>query len=239
MKSRSSILQVLSISENKAPFLLSLASVAYFAFYSPLAAAVLGAVAGFGFILYYGALAILPLCNRFTKRVLNIEISLYHVITAVIALSVVLGWLHLSDASAIEGFLEVLAIGYIAMAANALSHHLSVKERRVKFSLYWVLGAIAVGMFFFQWQQPSHALFLTGLETEINNLTFIANSIPTAAIETIFDVFRVVLALFGIGGGFAAWNQMQQGQSATPIVMMVAGIFAVVLGIDLVVFIMF
>ena len=83
--------------------------------------------------------------------------------------------------------------------------------------------------------QPSHALFLTGLETAVNGLVTNGGvgSISAAQIATLFTFVRIALVLVGIGGGFAAWQQQQQGQSMTPIIMFVGGLFGIVLAIDI------
>jgi hypothetical protein len=83
--------------------------------------------------------------------------------------------------------------------------------------------------------QPSHALFLTGLETAIGALVTNGGvgSISTTQIATLFTFVRITLVLVGLGGGFAAWQQQQQGQSMTPIIMFVGGLFGIVLAIDI------
>ncbi|MEL7407769.1 MAG: hypothetical protein AAFN00_12525 [Cyanobacteria bacterium J06558_2] len=82
--------------------------------------------------------------------------------------------------------------------------------------------------------QPSHALFLTGLEDAFKTLVTSGGvgSVSAAQITTLFTFIRIALVLVALGGGFAAVAR-QQGQSMTPIIMFVGGLFGIVIAIDI------
>ncbi len=109
------------------------------------------------------------------------------------------------------------------------------KKFNFRISIWHILTVVCGLTLAFSSWQPAHALFLTGLETAINGL--VANggvgSISAAQIATLFTFVRIALVLVGVGGGFAAWQQQQQGQSMTPIIMFVGGLFGIVLAIDI------
>ena len=83
--------------------------------------------------------------------------------------------------------------------------------------------------------EPSHALFLTGLEEGIVDLVGNTDgSVEDNQIELLFTLLRIILVIVALGGGIAAWQQMQQGQSMAPIFQFIGGIFGVVLAIDII-----
>lgn len=109
------------------------------------------------------------------------------------------------------------------------------KKLNFRISIWHLLTVVCGLTLVFSAWQPSHALFLTGLEEAIDGLVANAGvkSISIAQIDTLFTFIRIALILVAIGGGFAAWQQQQQGQSMTPIIMFVAGLFGIVLAIDI------
>jgi hypothetical protein len=109
------------------------------------------------------------------------------------------------------------------------------KKFKFRVSIWHLLTVICVFTLTFGAWQPSHALFLTGLQTAITTLVSQGgvSSVSTTQIATLFTFVRIALVLVGIGGGFAAWQQQQQGQSMTPIIMFVGGLFGIVLAIDI------
>ena len=131
----------------------------------------------------------------------------------------------------------ILASFAVAGSLYFISACLPLVSKKLNFRIsIWHLLTVVCGLTlaFSAWQ-PSHALFLTGLEEAIDGL--VANggvgSISTAQIDTLFTFIRIALILVGLGGGFAAWQQQQQGQSMTPIIMFVGGLFGIVLAIDI------
>ncbi|MGB5636314.1 MAG: hypothetical protein WBM86_26535 [Waterburya sp.] len=109
------------------------------------------------------------------------------------------------------------------------------KKLNFKISIWHVLTVVCgLTLALGSWQ-PAHALFLSGLEAAVNGLVTSGGvgSISAAQIATLFTFVRIALVLVGIGGGFAAWQQQQQGQSMTPIIMFVGGLFGIVLAIDI------
>ena len=130
-------------------------------------------------------------------------------------------------------------LGSFAIAGSLyfISACLPLVSKNLNFRIsIWHLLTVVCGLTlaFSSWQ-PSHALFLTGLETAIDGLVTSGGvgSISTAQIDTLFTFIRIALILVGLGGGFAAWQQQQQGQSMTPIIMFVGGLFGIVLAIDI------
>ncbi len=130
-------------------------------------------------------------------------------------------------------------LGSFAIAGSLyfISACLPLVSKNLNFRIsIWHLLTVVCGLTlaFSAWQ-PSHALFLTGLETAIDGLVTSGGvgSISTAQIDTLFTFIRIALILVGLGGGFAAWQQQQQGQSMTPIIMFVGGLFGIVLAIDI------
>ncbi len=109
------------------------------------------------------------------------------------------------------------------------------KRLNFRISIWHVLTVVCGLTLAFSSWQPSHALFLTGLEEAIDGLVTSGGvgSISTTQIDTLFTFIRIALILVGLGGGFAAWQQQQQGQSMTPIIMFVGGLFGIVLAIDI------
>ncbi|MEN9520255.1 MAG: hypothetical protein RLZZ381_2843 [Cyanobacteriota bacterium] len=118
-----------------------------------------------------------------------------------------------------------------------LSACLPLISKKLKFRVsVWHLLTVICGLTFaLSAYEPSHALFLTGLENAIGTLVAQngVGSISTTQIATLFTFIRIALILVAIGGGFAAWQQQQQGQSMTPIIMFVGGLFGIVLAIDI------
>ena len=109
------------------------------------------------------------------------------------------------------------------------------KKLNFRISIWHLLTVVCGLTLAFSSFEPSHALFLTGLEEAIDDLVASGGvgSISTAQIDTLFTFIRIALILVGLGGGFAAWQQQQQGQSMTPIIMFVGGLFGIVLAIDI------
>ncbi len=109
------------------------------------------------------------------------------------------------------------------------------KKLQYRISIWHVLTLICGLTLAFSAWEPSHALFLTGLEEAIDGLVTAGGvgSISTTQIDTLFTFIRIALILVALGGGFAAWQQQQQGQSMTPIIMFVGGLFGIVLAIDI------
>jgi hypothetical protein len=109
------------------------------------------------------------------------------------------------------------------------------KKLKFRVSVWHLLTVICGLTFALSAYEPSHALFLTGLEDAIGTLVAQngVGSISTTQIATLFTFIRIALILVAIGGGFAAWQQQQQGQSMTPIIMFVGGLFGIVLAIDI------
>ena len=109
------------------------------------------------------------------------------------------------------------------------------KKLQFRISIWHLLTVVCGLTFVFSPYEPAHALFLTGLEEAIDGLVASGGvgSVSTAQIDTLFTFIRIALILVGIGGGFAAWQQQQQGQSMTPIIMFVGGLFGIVLAIDI------
>ena len=135
--------------------------------------------------------------------------------------------------------LLVTIMGSLAIAGSLyfLSACLPLVSKKLNFRIsIWHVLTVVCGLTLAlgSWQ-PSHALFLTGLETAVNGLVTNGGvgSISAAQIATLFTFVRIALVLVGIGGGFAAWQQQQQGQSMTPIIMFVGGLFGIVLAIDI------
>ena len=131
----------------------------------------------------------------------------------------------------------ILSSFAIAGSLYFISACLPLVSKNLNFRIsIWHLLTVVCGLTlaFSSWQ-PSHALFLTGLETAIDGLVTSGGvgSISTAQIDTLFTFIRIALILVGLGGGFAAWQQQQQGQSMTPIIMFVGGLFGIVLAIDI------
>ena len=131
----------------------------------------------------------------------------------------------------------ILSSFAIAGSLYFISACLPLVSKNLNFRIsIWHLLTVVCGLTlaFSAWQ-PSHALFLTGLETAIDGLVTSGGvgSISTAQIDTLFTFIRIALILVGLGGGFAAWQQQQQGQSMTPIIMFVGGLFGIVLAIDI------
>ncbi|WP_156114246.1 hypothetical protein [Myxosarcina sp. GI1] len=131
----------------------------------------------------------------------------------------------------------ILASFAVAGSLYFISACLPLVSKKLNFRIsIWHLLTVVCGLTlaFSAWQ-PSHALFLTGLEEAIDGLVASGGvgSISTAQIDTLFTFIRIALILVGLGGGFAAWQQQQQGQSMTPIIMFVGGLFGIVLAIDI------
>lgn len=114
---------------------------------------------------------------------------------------------------------------------------LPLVSKAINFKLFFwhvlgVAGALAIVLNPFE---PAHALFLTGLETAITTLVGQTDgSVEATQVTLLFTFIRIALILVALGGGFAAWHQQQQGQSMTPIIMFVGGIFGIVLAIDVI-----
>ena len=127
----------------------------------------------------------------------------------------------------------------IAGSLYFISACLPLVSKKLNFRIsIWHLLTVVCGLTLaFSSFEPSHALFLTGLEDEIVDLvtstTNGVSSISEAQVETLFTFVRIALILVALGGGFAAWQQQQQGQSMTPIIMFVGGLFGIVLAIDI------
>ena len=135
--------------------------------------------------------------------------------------------------------LLVTILGSFAIARSLyfISACLPLVSKKLNFRIsIWHLLTVVCGLTLaFSSFEPSHALFLTGLEEAIDGLVASGGvgSISTAQIDTLFTFIRIALILVGLGGGFAAWQQQQQGQSMTPIIMFVGGLFGIVLAIDI------
>ena len=131
----------------------------------------------------------------------------------------------------------ILSSFAIAGSLYFISACLPLVSKKLNFRIsIWHLLTIVCGLTLaFSSFEPSHALFLTGLEEAIDGLVASGGvgSISTAQIDTLFTFIRIALILVGLGGGFAAWQQQQQGQSMTPIIMFVGGLFGIVLAIDI------
>lgn len=123
----------------------------------------------------------------------------------------------------------------VAGSLYFISACLPLVSKKLNFRVtIWHVLTIAFGLTLAlnSWE-PSHALFLSGLETAIVDILPDDASVEDAQIETLFTFIRIALILVGLGGGFAAWQQQQQGQSMTPIIMFVGGLFGVVLALDI------
>ncbi len=109
------------------------------------------------------------------------------------------------------------------------------KKFKVRVSIWHLLTVVFGLTLALNAWEPSHALFLTGLEDAVVDLVGKGGvgSISADQIGTLFSFIRIALILVAIGGGFAAWQQQQQGQSMTPIIMFVGGLFGIVLAIDI------
>ena len=135
--------------------------------------------------------------------------------------------------------LLITILGSFAIAGSLyfISACLPLVSKKLNFRIsIWHLLTVVCGLTLaFSSFEPSHALFLTGLEDAVNDLVTNGGvgSISAAQIATLFTFVRIALVLVGIGGGFAAWQQQQQGQSMTPIIMFVGGLFGIVLAIDI------
>ena len=131
----------------------------------------------------------------------------------------------------------ILASFAVAGSLYFISACLPLVSKKLNFRIsIWHLLTVACGLTLtFSSFEPSHALFLTGLETAIDGLVTSGgvSSISTTQIDTLFTFIRITLVLVGVAGGFAAWQQQQQGQSMTPIIMFVGGLFGIVLAIDI------
>ena len=131
----------------------------------------------------------------------------------------------------------ILASFAVAGSLYFISACLPLVSKKLNFRIsIWHLLTIVCGLTLtFSGFEPSHALFLTGLEEAIDGLVASGGvgSVSTAQIDTLFTFIRIALILVGLGGGFAAWQQQQQGQSMTPIIMFVGGLFGIVLAIDI------
>ena len=131
----------------------------------------------------------------------------------------------------------ILASFAVAGSLYFISACLPLVSKKLNFRIsIWHLLTVVCGLTLaFSSFEPSHALFLTGLEEAIDGLVASGGvgSISTAQIDTLFTFIRIALILVGLGGGFAAWQQQQQGQSMTPIIMFVGGLFGIVLAIDI------
>ena len=131
----------------------------------------------------------------------------------------------------------ILASFAVAGSLYFISACLPLVSKKLNFRIsIWHLLTVVCGLtLVFSSFEPSHALFLTGLEEAIDGLVASGGvgSVSTAQIDTLFTFIRVALILVGLGGGFAAWQQQQQGQSMTPIIMFVGGLFGIVLAIDI------
>ncbi len=131
----------------------------------------------------------------------------------------------------------ILASFAVAGSLYFISACLPLVSKKLNFRIsIWHLLTVVCGLtLVFNGFEPAHALFLTGLEEAIDGL--VANggvgSVSPAQIDTLFTFIRIALILVGLGGGFAAWQQQQQGQSMTPIIMFVGGLFGIVLAIDI------
>ena len=131
----------------------------------------------------------------------------------------------------------ILSSFAVAGSLYFISACLPLVSKKLNFRIsIWHLLTVACGLTLtFSSFEPSHALFLTGLETAIDGLVTSGgvSSISTTQIDTLFTFIRITLVLVGVAGGFAAWQQQQQGQSMTPIIMFVGGLFGIVLAIDI------
>ena len=130
----------------------------------------------------------------------------------------------------LSSFLVAGSIYFISACLPLVS-----KKLNLRISIWHILTIVFGLTIAFSAWQPSHALFLTGLQTAIDGLVTSGGvgSISTTQIATLFTFVRISLVLVGLGGGFAAWQQQQQGQSMTPIIMFVGGLFGIVLAIDI------
>lgn len=133
--------------------------------------------------------------------------------------------------------ITILTSFLIAGSLYFIAHCLPLVSKKINFkiSIWHVLTIVFASTLVFTAWQPSQALFLTGLQEAVNTLVTSGGvgSVSTAQIATLFTFIRIALVLVGIGGGFAAWQQQQQGQSMTPIIMFVGGLFGIVLAIDI------
>lgn len=143
-------------------------------------------------------------------------------------------YLGISDPALIVTLLmSIVLAGSLYFLAACLP--LISKKLKFRVSVWHLLTVICGLTFALSAYEPSHALFLTGLEDAIGTLVAQngVGSISTTQIATLFTFIRIALILVAIGGGFAAWQQQQQGQSMTPIIMFVGGLFGIVLAIDI------
>jgi hypothetical protein len=143
-------------------------------------------------------------------------------------------YLGITDPALIVTLLMSIALaGSLYFLAACLP--LISKKLKFRVSVWHLLTVICGLTFALSAYEPSHALFLTGLEDAIGTLVAQngVGSISTTQIATLFTFIRIALILVAIGGGFAAWQQQQQGQSMTPIIMFVGGLFGIVLAIDI------
>ena len=131
----------------------------------------------------------------------------------------------------------ILASFAVAGSLYFISACLPLVSKKLNFRIsIWHLLTVVCGLTLtFSSFEPSHALFLTGLEDAIDGLVASGGvgSVSPDQIDTLFTFIRIALILVGLGGGFAAWQQQQQGQSMTPIIMFVGGLFGIVLAIDI------
>jgi hypothetical protein len=126
--------------------------------------------------------------------------------------------------------------GAIAGSLYFISACLPAVSKTLKFrvSIWHVATILFAGIFALSTLEPAHAVFLDNLETAITTFTGDTSSISEDQITLVFNFIRIALVLVALGGGFAAWQQQQQGQNFMPIIMFVAGLFGVVLAVDLI-----
>ncbi len=142
------------------------------------------------------------------------------------------GYLGFSDPALLVTLLMSIVIAGSLYFLSACLSSIS-KKLQFRISIWHLLTVICGLTFALNAYEPSHALFLSGLETGVTDLLGDDASVTDAQIATLFTFIRIALVLVSLGGGFAAWQQQQQGQSMTPIIMFVGGLFGIVLAIDI------
>lgn len=103
---------------------------------------------------------------------------------------------------------------------------------------FWHVASIIIALttVFSVIDLPAHALFLTGLQTAIQNLVTDAN-VSDAVIGNIFTAIRVIFLLLIVAAALFAYNQAQQGNDWRPIVTQAALALGIVIVIDTITFI--
>lgn len=132
--------------------------------------------------------------------------------------------------------ITILLSFLVAGSLYFISACLPLVSKKLDFRLsIWHVLAIGFGLTLaFNAWNPSHALFLSGLQQGVKDMLPAGSGVEDAQVDTLFSFIKVALILVALGGGFAAWQQQQQGQSMTPIIMFVGGLFGIVLAIDII-----